>query len=407
MTIITIDSIKKGIKKITPRFEKNLFFLFLSAQVRNIGINLLGTFGVIFFYQKFSSSIYLFLLYFFLGSFPYVLFVPLAGKIVCKIGLKKSIIISSFLFILLDLSYILFSYDLSLAIILSLILTTVSRAFYWIPYHIYFASFTNKKTRGFQISIIKDIVVIINIILPIIASFFINTMGFNILFIFSMIFHLLSVIPIFKIDDIKLNYTFKYFESFKKVFSKEFFHDSVLFFLEGIESTFSVLLWPIAVFAILKGDFAELGILTSAVIFFTIIINIIIGKMSDKKNKESIIKVGSILYSFGWIMKMFSFTGIQIFLSSLYHNISDSIMRISYDSYWYNEDSKRGKYIDEYVVLHELVYHFGRSFCIVIIVMFMKYFNFTISNTFLFGALAYLILGLFVKKDTKLIEKEE
>lgn len=405
MRIITLNSIKEKIKRATPRFEQNLFLLFFSSQIRTVGINLLGTFGVIFFFQKFDKSILFLLFFYFLGSFFYIFLAPITGKIICKMGLKKSIIFGSILFAIINLTYILFEYNVLWAIISCTILTLLSRAFYWIPYHIYFASFTNKENRGFQISVIKDVVTIINIFLPIVASFFINRFGFNIIFIISIILHLISIMPLLKMDDINLKYSFNYFESFKKIFSKDFWHDSVLFFLEGAEGVSSVILWPIMIFLVLKNDFTSLGILSSAIILFTIITNLIIGKLSDKKSKKNIIKAGAILYSFGWFMKMFSFSSIQLFLSSLYHNISDSIIRVSYDSYWYDEDFKKGDYIDEYIVLRESTIHAGRSFMIIVTIVFMTYFNFTLRNTFLFGALSFILMGLFIRQDKKLIDE--
>lgn len=402
MTTFSINAIKNRIKELTPKFQQNLFLLFISSQIRTVAINLLGTFSVIFFFQKFENSIFYLLMYFFLSSIPYVFWAPLNGMIICKIGLKKSIIIGTILFVLVNLSYLLFDLNLVLGVILSLILTVISRSFYWIPYHIYFASFTNKENRGYQISVIKDVVIVFNIFIPIFASFLIVRFGFNILFVLSMILHAISVIPLLKIDDIKLDYSFKYFESFKKIFSKNFIHDSVLFFLEGAEGVSSVVVWPVAMFLILKNDFTKLGFLTAFIIAGTIVSNVVVGKMSDKRDKKKLIKFGAIFYSFGWILKMFSFNSIQIFLSSLYHNLADSIMRVPYDNYWYGEDSKRGEYIDEYIVLRESAIHFGRSCMLVLTAVFIKFFGFTINNTFLFGALCFLFLGLFIKKEISL-----
>ena len=406
MVTFSIAKIKSIAKEFTPKFQQNLFLLFISSQIRNVAINLLGAFGVIFFFQKFENSIIYLLIYFFLSSLPYVFWAPLNGMIVCKLGLKKSIIIGTILFVFVNMSYLLFDLSLAWGIVASLALTVISRSFYWIPYHIYFASFTNKENRGYQISVIKDVMIIFNIFIPILASLLIIKFGFDIIFILSMVLHAISIIPLLKIDDIKLDYSFKYFESFKRIFSKEFRHDSFLFFLEGAEGVSSVILWPVAMFLILKGDFAKLGFLTALVIAGTIITNILVGKMSDKKDKRKIIRFGAIFYSFGWILKMFSFNGIQIFLSSLYHNFADSIMRVPYDNYWYEEDSKKGEFIDEYITLREMAIHAGRSFMLVITILAIKYLGFTINNTFIFGAVCFLFLGLFIKKEIKLMDEE-
>ena len=407
MAIITFDSIKNKLQRFSPRFEQNLFLLFLSSQIKTIGINLLGTFGIVFFYEKLDKSILFLLIYYLLSSLLYVFWAPINGKIVCKIGLKKSIIIGSILFALLNISYILFDYNLFWAIVSSTILAIISRGFYWMPYHIYFASFTNKDRRGFQISIVKDVVTIINIFLPFIAGLFIEESGFNIIFIISIFLHLISIIPLLKMDDIKVEYSFNYLESFKKIFSKEFWHDSILFFLEGAESTFSVILWPLLMFLILKGNYQELGIISSCIVLFTIILNIILGKMADKQDKKKMVKTGALLYSAGWIMKMFSYTGFQVFLSSLYHNMADSLMRVPYDTYWYEQDFKKGRYIDEYVILREATIHAGRSLTIVMSMLLINNLGFDMRETFVIGALAFLLLGFFIDKKSILVKNDE
>ena len=66
-------------------------------------------------------------------------------------------------------------------------------------------------------------------------------------------------------------------------------------------------------FLILKGNYQEFGIISSCIVLFTIILNIILGKMADKQDKKKMVKTGALLYSAGWIMKMFSYTGFQVF----------------------------------------------------------------------------------------------
>jgi len=81
-------------------------------------------------------------------------------------------------------------------------------------------------------------------------------------------------------------------------------------------------------------------------------------------------------------------------------------MSIPYSAYWYEKDSKKGDHIDEYIILREATIHFGRTVTILITLLFMTQLNFSLQDTFLFGALSYLLLGLFSKNNIKLIDEQ-
>ncbi len=302
-----------SIKSLISKQENNFFLLFLSYETRNIGSNMLGMFSTFFVYLQFGKSLKMTLAYFLISSIAMVLILPLGGKMVSLLGLKRSIIIGSIFLSLSNISFIFWEQNLYLWMFVNIVFLTLSRILFRIPFRIDLALNTTNENRGFEIGIIRSILSLLNIFLPFVGGLIINFFGFTGLFIVTTFFYLLSLFPLIKILNVKLYYSYSYIGTFIQCFSKERVKDFFIHFLEGCETVFSLIIWPIIIVLIFNKNFTILGGFTSLTLIATFFINLIIGKLSDQDKDHNLLKTGSFLYGFGWLLKLFAISNVNVF----------------------------------------------------------------------------------------------
>lgn len=370
---------------------KSVLALYSNRIIQQVAGGLLGLFLPIFLFEKFQSIKTV--LFFYLASYSiYILIAPFGARLASKIGFKKALTLSVFggtiyytCLNFIDINLLIFS-------IIGLMALNFDRMFYWVPYHSGFAKFTDKKTRGRTLAVLISLVSIITIFLPVISGFAISNYGFNFLFIFVILIYISSMIPFFFIPRIDEFYSFSYWQTWKILLHKRDRRILFTYMSDGAESIIGTVIWPIFIFEVLKGNYQAVGLISSLIILFTILLRLIMGKYTDKFNKKKLLHYGTVLYSAGWLIKMFVKTGFHIFIASTYHNFASIAMRMPYDALMYEKAADAGHYVDEYSVLREMSLNLGRVFIIGVILILFNYFN--LQYTFIFAAIAALFINL-------------
>jgi len=188
------------------------------------------------------------------------------------------------------------------------------------------------------------------------------------------------------------------------MFSKKFRKDYFIYFLQGIEYTISSIIWPLLIFFIFKGNYKNIGFSMSTIFLFSLILSFLFGKLSDQIKKEKLIKFGSFLYSFGWIIKMIFNYGPLFFLASAYHDLSRIMMQLPIDSYFCEKASSNEHFADEYTLTKETAMMFGRIVGFIILLILIICFNIDIKYTLLVGAFIYLVIGIVVNKKETIVK---
>ena len=141
----------------------------------------------------------------------------------------------------------------------------------------------------------------------------------------------------------------------------------------------------------------------SLIIAISVIAQLFLGKYIDSKaKKENILKWGSFLYSFGWLIKVFISTAFQIFVVGAYHSITCIFLRTPFDALTYEIAADQEHYVDEFTVLHEMALNFGRVLMIILIIIISFFFD--IQWVFVLAALASMVFNLLEKKNSKIIK---
>lgn len=378
------------------RFSSNILYLYFSRILTQIGLGMYGTFGVIFLYEQFHESITNVLVLYILLVFGMAAGTHIGAKFIGLLGMKKMMIVSTIFLIGMTLSFYFWNQAPITFLLIFFVSFVMYRSLYWIPYHVEFAQFADKKTRGKQLAIFSNISEVFLAILPIIAGFLIAYEGYETAFLLATIISSLSVIPLFFIQETHEQYTWNFIQLIKELFQKENRALVISSIGNGARFTVNAVIWPIFIFILLDGSYSAVGIITSLTIVTLIALRFFVGNALDKMDREKILRIGTIADTTGWIVKLFIETGTGIFLAHTYHNFGRMVNKLSFDTEIYEQAADNGHYIDEYTVLKEMAFFGGRILMLGLSIFIIGFIG--IKATFIVAALASLVMVYATKK---------
>ena len=391
-------------KYLDGKMSKGFVALLSSRSILFVVSGLLGVFAPIFVYELFGESLQWSVLFFGFASFIFFIVLSFGVKFIDKIGFKKSLQTSAFfgaayylVFFFADKELI----NVSYFVILSLLLLTLYRITYWVPYHTEFAKFSDHLNRGREVSLFSAIAMMVGIFLPLLSAFMINKFGYDSVFLIAIGLFVLSVVPYKFMPETNDKYTWTCKRAWKEFFYHKNSKMAISFMAQGGENVIGLYLWPIFLYQIFDGNLLDVGTVSTLIIAGTVILQLVVGKVIDKFGKGSgLLKMGSVLYAFGWLFKVFVITALEVFVVGVYHSISKIFTATPIQSITYDMSSEQDDYIDEYNVLKEMYVNAGR-FIISLVVVALSFFV-AIKWLFLVGALLALIFHLISENDIDL-----
>ncbi len=336
--------------------------LYTGKTIVLVSTGLLGLFLPIFLYNLFGQNFQSTALFFLVGQALYASALFFGVRFINKFGFRRALRTSVFL----GASYYAAFYFISeknfhYLIPVILLLLTLYRLLYWLPYHVDFAKFTDKKNRGRQISALMATRMVISVFIPVIGGFVISRFGFDSLFVTAIILYLVSGIPYLTIPRTEEKFSWTYRQTLKNLFAKKNRRSLLAFAANGAETGTTLVIWPIFLYQLLNGDYFKIGALSTLIIAATVILQLTIGKKLDKtKRKDRFLKFGSLFYSAGWILKIFIQTAFQIFVVGAFHNVSRIFTSTPFNTLSYDIMADQGHYVDEFTVLREIAINTGR-----------------------------------------------
>lgn len=376
------------------RISRSLGSLFLGRALLQVGGGLLSIFLPIFLFEFLNQNLAYLSLYYLIGFVSYGLLVTAGARFLNSFGFKRSLQLSV---IWGALFYVVFYFinpeNLIYLLPLTILTAVLFRIFHWLPYHVDFAAFTDKENRGREVGALKAGVTIIGVLMPLVAGFVITKSGFGILFIIAAVTFAMSLIPFGRMNKVKEKFSWGYWQTWKIFFAKENRKTHFAFFAFGAESIVGLIIWPIFIFQLLKGNYLDIGIISALVLGVTVLFQLLVGKFADKNMpKHKILKFGSILYAIGWVFKIFIATAFQIFIVDFYHKVTRVFTSVSYDSLTYDIAADQGHYVDEFTVLREIAIQFGKSAMLIVVIIAAPLIP--LSWIFILAAIASVFLNL-------------
>ncbi|MFH1376272.1 MAG: MFS transporter [Candidatus Woesearchaeota archaeon] len=325
-------------------------------MIRALAVSMLAIFIPIYFFKDLNYSIQNILYFYIIVFLTIAIFSPLAGKLISRIGFKHNILLSTFFFIiaflLLNLLKIQNSQDLFYFIP---IIFGIGNALYWNSFHIDLAKYSKKGYRGEQIAAWQVLAGISAIIGPLVAGLILKFYSFNVLFIVGSFIFLISVIPLFFSKDQHIKFKFSY----KYILKKEHFKEGLTFAVTGIKQVVLTILWPFFIYLIVL-DYLKFGSVMTAINILALITYGTIGKLSDIKKSEILLKFGAIIHLtislvMGFIKTIIQIIGASVFIISGIYLTELNTTKKAY------ETAKNSSNLAGYMVFREVVLNIGRA----------------------------------------------
>jgi len=364
---------------------------------------MVGIFLPIFLYEFFGFSLTAVLLWFAIDFAIKIPFFQPAAKLFSRIGLSKAMMIGTIgmmifygTFYLIDKGS---SFNPFVLMAIGMFGISLNFTLYWSPFHIDVAKFADSKHRGTQLGFYYGLQQLLSVVTPLLAAFLIARIGYQSNFFIGFVLSIASLIPLFFLPTNKVTYEFGYLETFRKLFSKKFRAMSLSMMSLGGESIVGAVVWPIFLFSIFHGNYLQVGAITAVIITISLILEIVIGKLTDRISAKSILKWGSWVYAFGWVFKGFVSTLSGVFAASTFHSFGSIVMHTPLDTLSYQLAADSGHYIDEYTVLREMALGIGRVMILLLLIPLTVYVS--ISAAFFLTAIVSLGVNVLVKYQTQ------
>ncbi len=372
-------------------FSKALISLHSGKLLLDFGINIFSLFLPIFLFKTYGNINFV-ILYFIATSLGYFIAISFGARLMNIIGLKNSIFISIILRVFYFWVFFNFLKDPLLYSMLAVISVILIRSLFWLPFHTEAAELSEKKNRGKQFGIILSIASFLGIIAPMIGGLVMENYSFAVLAVIGLLFSFLSLIPFFFLPTLKEEYTWTFKETLQYFFHPFNRNMVTAYMSDGLANIVQLVFWPLFIFMLLDEKYQSVGYITAAIVLFGVILRLFIGQLLDKFKKTKLVKVGTILNSTAWLLKVVVVSTLQIFFVSIYHALAMIVLRTSLDTLFYEKAADRGHYVDEYTVIKEMAIHLGKVLGLLLIALLLLFFPLQIS--FIIAAIASLFIIL-------------
>jgi len=359
------------IRYFNHRPSSGFIALFCGRMLQFAANGLLGLFLPIYLLQQMENQTELVFYYYLIGYLLYFLLLPIGARMLNKIGLRRSIRASVFFEILFYVSLLQLSQNPVLFIPLSILFLTIDRLLFWIPFHTDFAKFTEKNDRGKEVSLLWATRSLLRVVMPVMAGWLIVEYGFSVIFVIVIMVLFSINLPFLFLPRTKERFSWKVKETFQRFLDKKNQGLVLANIANGMENAAGVVIWPIFIFGTLKGDYLQVGAVSSAIILVVILLQLLVGKYVDKLNKRHLLRWGSAFNALGWFIKIFVFSAFQIFIAGTYHGLARIFKDTPFDSLNYEFMADKGHLVDEYTVLKEMAISFGRVLMLFVAVLFI------------------------------------
>jgi MFS family permease len=385
-------------KKLGISLSKNILFLYFNRLLVQSAFGLITGFGTLFFYERLGESVPAVLLLYAVLHFAFAIFNHISAKFIKVFGMRKMMIFALLSLSVMFLSRTIWDFNAVLSLGLYFISYTLYKSFYWIPYHVEFAAFTTKRSRGKQTAILYSIGDMFAAALPFFGGFILGLSGYNTLFYAGFVLVLLSILPLFHVHETREVYRWSLRKLIHEIFDEDNRPMVTSNFGNGMQMAVASTIWPIFVFITTDSDYIKFGAILAVVSITLILLQTVVGRYLDKFGREKVLRFGNVVYFTGWLFKALITSVTGIFVIDTYHRFGNMINTISFNVTAYDQAADNGHFIDEYTVLRETAALLGRVVMYLILIPVVMWFGIKIS--FVLGAMATLLM-VFINKQLR------
>ncbi|MCH7758853.1 MFS transporter [Patescibacteria group bacterium] len=370
--------------------NKELNHFYITVAIMAFAEDLIAIFVPIYFFQL-GYPVYLIIFFYFLVSLSFVIFSYPGAKLVSKIGVKHAILWST---------PFLIGYYFGLRIIdsqswlffLLPVLLSGRMILYNYGYHLNYITHSNRKTRGRELSFFGITAAGAHIMAPLIGGVMVFYFGFSALYILSSLLLILGTLPLFLTREGYEKLKFSRQDLWKEIFSRKQRGELISFSGYAVESIIGRTIWPVFLIIILV-DVYKTGLVVTLSIVISISFLYFIGRMTDTYNKIKLLKLGTFLYFFAWIGRIFADTTLKIFVIDSYKGIAEKVLHIPWAAKSYDLAMERGYF--RFLVSREIIFNLSRIVVMpfLILLFYLDFYPFILSfATAALFSIGYLFL---------------
>lgn len=350
-----------NVLKLAKRKERRE--LYISLFVRYLGLSLIGVFIPAYFLTS-GFSLFNIFLYYAVTYASYTLFTIPATMFSHKVGIKRTILLSSlgavlFLAGLYGVgAYRFLFYPLA-------VYSGLATMIFWMPLHIHFVKNSSKKNISKQTSYIHFTTKLAGVIGPLAGGFLIVYLGFNLLFVISTIILLLATAPLFatKEDFNRADI------DWSELINRRRLKYIKWFMFKGVFSVVAGLVFPFYIY-MQTSSFAITGILAGVLGIGMALASVLVGKVSDKWGRYKTLRFSSALLAASFAAVLLFRADLVMYIASPLIGFFSTAANINVFAIFRNELAK--KQATEGMVLREISLNFGRVGIFVLILLFLS-----------------------------------
>ncbi|MDP3093366.1 MAG: MFS transporter [bacterium] len=361
--------------------------LLTSVFLLDFGFSLAGIFIPLYIFKITHSFVWVFAFYL-LFDLTIIVFTLPAARLVARFGSDKISFTGTisrslfFLFLILSGKNILF-------LVPAAVLWGLAIPLYWLPFHLSVVGSDQSLAFGKDSAKINLVSKLATIAGPVLGGVIIQTSGFTSLYLFGFVFLIASGLPLFfdkyefKFPDISLK-TLK-----ENLPIRQMPRLFLGFFGTGLIDRFYGLTWPFYVF-LLIGSYKFLGSITSAGLFASFILLIIVGRLADRFGSR-ILRLTIPLNFFNLIGRIFLTGRLSLFLVDLVYQLVSIFIWVPLDQLSYQTAVQTKKL--EFFLSRELAIHSGSLLAALILILSLSFFGLNWPLAFALAAFSLLLIG--------------
>ena len=355
-----------------------------SIFIMSFGESLINIFVPIYLYNL-GFKIPQILFFYFLVSLFFLCFAYIGAKTTANIGHKLSILISTPFLILYYLGLTQVNSQDILFYICPVFLA-LRMIFFNYGYHLNFLNHSLQNQRGQELAWFGILKLLAVIMAPFVGGL-IATQDFHVLFQISSFLILFGTTPLLFSQDFYQKIEFSPKSLNQKITSKNNRPNVVSFSSYAIESIIGRTIWPIFLIIIL-GTIKKTGLVISLSMLISLLAFYYIGKITDRFSKIKLLQLGTFLYFFAWIGRIFADNAFRVLLVDSYKNLTEKILQIPWSAHNYDLAQRQNCF--EFVVAREIIFNLSRVFILPLLILIFHFDFHPFAFSFLIAALCSL-----------------
>lgn len=316
--------------------------LYVGEALRTFAVGLIAVFEPIYLYLIFKQ--YLFsvpaawvLLYY---AFVYVLYVPLAllaVRLIYRLSFRFAVSLSFLAIFLYYPALFLARLEGPVFLFLALGLLLVHMACFWPIYHIVFTRSSIDGHRGEALGRLFIVTMLAGALGPALGGFLLSWFGYPLLFLCVLIGVVLAFIPYLVVGDRE---TYHGFRDLASAVQRPTNRKGFLAFIgEGVESSSSIILWPLFLFLIAV-SYKALGIITMSSLFLSLVATYVVSRISDRRGRRTLLVFGAPFVALSWIIRTATVSPMTAFFSNAFAGAVRPFAQVPFSVYFYDRVSR-------------------------------------------------------------------